>query len=498
MALRSTPKKAKRRGRPGPVADRSGAITGLETWYHGGKPGLGVAAVLKPRNMLADWAGKTVRYRTASPIDRKAEEYLAVTQDLDLARYYASIYVGPTDHHEPGDVYSVRLYSHPQIDPDHDRFFPRVAHTGPSTVIAVIETGVVLSPTSCHSVPGPVPALGRLGACIRRRWLSSAITPYAGSRTHGERPAEVRPLDALRETHCRRRSPALAPVWLTGQTGCPVPAAALYSVAPRRNSDRKAERGPALGAEPRSNTRSSEGGGFRPRNQRLVKQKCTISDVPLSTPLNESAICSALSTPRMSTYLFASSGNPQTAVELYGWNGMVSAALMVPAHFAEVVTRNLVDEVVTAAYGAMWPWDNSFTQSLPSPKTAFNPRRHLTQTREGFTSTGKVIAELKFVFWQSIFTSRHDTRLWSTRLANSLPGATEGSTDSDLRKRIYDDLETIRRVRNRVAHHEPIFNRDLQKDLNRMLELIELRSPETAAWVRQLEDVSSLLLQRPH
>lgn len=148
----------------------------------------------------------------------------------------------------------------------------------------------------------------------------------------------------------------------------------------------------------------------------------------------------------MSTHLSASAWQPQTAVELYGWNGMVSAALMVPAHFA---------------------------------------------------STGKVVDELKFVFWQSMFTSRHDTRLWNTRLASSLPGALAGSTEKALRERIYRDLETIRRVRNRVAHHEPIFTRDLQSDLNRMLELIELRSPETAVWVRQLEDVSALLLQRP-
>jgi hypothetical protein len=55
----------------------------------------------------------------------------------------------------------------------------------------------------------------------------------------------------------------------------------------------------------------------------------------------------------------------------------------------------------------------------------------------------------------------------------------------------------IRRLRNRIAHHEPIFTRDLPTGLRQMLDLINLRSPDTAHWVRALEDATTVLSQKP-
>ncbi|OAH29779.1 hypothetical protein AYJ05_11500 [Corynebacterium stationis] len=58
-------------------------------------------------------------------------------------------------------------------------------------------------------------------------------------------------------------------------------------------------------------------------------------------------------------------------------------------------------------------------------------------------------------------------------------------------------IENIRLLRNRIAHHEPVFTRNLRKDLQGMKELIEFRSPEAKAWVESLEEVSLLLDRRP-
>lgn len=116
--------------------------------------------------------------------------------------------------------------------------------------------------------------------------------------------------------------------------------------------------------------------------------------------------------------------------------------------------------------------------------------------RDRQTSPGKVIAELKFAFWQSMFTARHNVHLWDPHILNLFPNAS-GMTARQLRQRIYDDLEVIRQLRNRIAHHEPIFSRNLQADLMRILELIELRSAPAIDWVLDMEDVSSILAERP-
>lgn len=207
-------------------------------------------------------------------------------------------------------------------------------------------------------------------------------------------------------------------------------------------------------------------------------------------------VMQALSEPRMSTYLTATGDDEARAIDLYTWNARVSAALMVPAHLAEVTTRNAAHESLTAVYGDHWPWDRTFAGSLPDGGgRGYSPRRDLELTRSKYSTSGKVIADLKFVFWEKLFTARHDERLWSPRVNSLFPGSTV--TAKETRDRIRQDLEVIRRLRNRIAHHEPIFTRNLRRDLDMILHLIQIRSQETATLARELEEVSTLLNEQP-
>lgn len=209
------------------------------------------------------------------------------------------------------------------------------------------------------------------------------------------------------------------------------------------------------------------------------------------------AVIRALSAPRMSTYLKVTSGDEGRALELYGWNARISAAIMVPSHLAEVTTRNAVDEVLTDVYGPSWPWDHTLEGSLPPARPhRYSPRKDLVSTRERLVSTGQVVADLSFVFWEHMFTARHDGRLWTPHITTLFPGGHQ-EAPGVLRNRVRQDLETIRRLRNRVAHHEPIFTRNLAADLRTIFDLIEMRSPETADLARILEDATQILSERP-
>jgi len=220
-----------------------------------------------------------------------------------------------------------------------------------------------------------------------------------------------------------------------------------------------------------------------------------IRKVPVATPLDEVEIRATLSEPRSHTYLAAVGGDAYKAMELYGWNARVSAAFMLPAHFAEISLRNAAADVLERLYGPRWPWNETFVASLPNPQR-FSPRRELLNTRGWNTTTGKVIAELKSVFWEKLFTARHHDRLWEPHIAAAFPYAPDVPAEI-LRQRIYDDFSLLRALRNRIAHHEPVFARDLPDLLNRTLDLIELRSRSTADWVRAMEDVSSTIAERP-
>ena len=92
----------------------------------------------------------------------------------------------------------------------------------------------------------------------------------------------------------------------------------------------------------------------------------------------------------MSTYINATHGDTARAVSLYGWNARVSAALMLPAHFAEVTTRNAVSDARSTIYGPDWPWSTTFRNSLPSAGgRAFNARKELMRASVQDTRPGK-------------------------------------------------------------------------------------------------------------
>ena len=208
----------------------------------------------------------------------------------------------------------------------------------------------------------------------------------------------------------------------------------------------------------------------------------------------------AVSSERMATYERSSmpmgSGEP-AAIALYAWNAMVASAFLAPIHICEVVIRNTVSEALTSVYGPRWPWERAFTLSLPDPRPKYSPRRDLLQIAQLYATTGKVIPELKFAFWESMFTARHDTRLWLPHLKQVFPAAPAGLSVNQLRGRIYNDLMAIRGLRNRIAHHEPVFQRNLAGDYQNIVQLVSLKSPLLSSWLAAHQSVVRVLGTQP-
>lgn len=186
------------------------------------------------------------------------------------------------------------------------------------------------------------------------------------------------------------------------------------------------------------------------------------------------------------------------AIALYAWNAEVSAALLSPLHVCEVVIRNAAADALDAVYGPRWPWERSFIFSLPNPAgNYYSTRRDLMAVAARQPSTGKVIPELKFAFWQEMFTYRHDVRLWNTHLKRIFPNHDPAGTVVSLRNAIYADLAEIRKLRNRIAHHEPIFTRNLLGDFKRIVKLVDYRSPLVASWMVANQHASRLFSEPP-
>lgn len=218
------------------------------------------------------------------------------------------------------------------------------------------------------------------------------------------------------------------------------------------------------------------------------------------SPSQEEQIRLALSPARLGTFEAAlgSGASLSDALALYAWNAQLSAAFLAPLHICEVVLRNAIAAALEAVYGDRWPWSTVFENSLPNTGGShFNPRRELLRARQGQQSSGKVIAELKMVFWQKMLTGRFDERLWNAHLKRVMPHADRSLSVQQLRGQVHADLERLRALRNRIAHHEPIFGRFLEEDFQKIERLIGLCSPDAAVWMVNNQQATLLFAQRP-
>lgn len=205
-----------------------------------------------------------------------------------------------------------------------------------------------------------------------------------------------------------------------------------------------------------------------------------------------------LSAPRFATYLKARDNDRTKALDLYHWNLQISAAFYIPLHVLEVATRNAIVEAIELVHGGAWPWTHGFIRSLPAPqRPAYNPQRDLLHCAAELQTAGKVVAELKFAFWESMLTKRHQGRLWDRNFFTVFPDAPQGTSSDQCRSELRSDIEKIRKLRNRIAHYEPVFSRPLQDDFDSALRCIEWRSKSAATWVRDMETVQTLLNTRP-
>ena len=111
------------------------------------------------------------------------------------------------------------------------------------------------------------------------------------------------------------------------------------------------------------------------------------------------------------------------------------------------------------------------------------------------------MANLSFGFWVSLVgpggkrgnncEANYEKTLWRPALRQAFR-----YPKPLLRKEVHIRLDRLRNLRNRIAHHEPILARDLEKDHQDILELADLICPETAEWIKQRSRVLELLRLR--
>jgi hypothetical protein len=232
----------------------------------------------------------------------------------------------------------------------------------------------------------------------------------------------------------------------------------------------------------------------------MVEQGAVVKNAFSYTDAVIDALETSLSPERMATYVGCAGGDREKAVRLYTWNTAVSAAFYGPLQGLEVALRNAMHRELSARYGADW-YDNP-TAGLDAGTLARITAARADLRRDGYSDDPPhMVAALSFGFWVALLgpggrlpaygKANYDMTIWRAGVFKAFPRARLS------RKVAHAPLDYLRTLRNRIAHHEPIFDRHLAADYASLLKVAGWISAETHDWIAHHSRVPALLAQSP-
>ncbi|MBR5631012.1 MAG: Abi family protein [Bacteroidales bacterium] len=170
----------------------------------------------------------------------------------------------------------------------------------------------------------------------------------------------------------------------------------------------------------------------------------------------------AMSPERMRKYLMACANDTKRAMTLYRYNMKLSQEMFAIISCFEVTMRNMIDKEMKSHFGGDWLRDFI----LPGGQFDSDPRvdgtkRIIKKAYEGLLRGNnyihnKLLAEMEFGVWKFMFNNvqyRLSGRCLLSIFPNKPTSTPQFRYDNTF---IYNELDRINIMRNRIAHHEPI------------------------------------------
>jgi len=191
---------------------------------------------------------------------------------------------------------------------------------------------------------------------------------------------------------------------------------------------------------------------------------------------------------------------PQPASDLqlfgrYAWNMALSESLYPSLQVLEIALRNTLHHAASQHFGRDDWFDapgvlqhNHERDAIQKAKTTLNQQRKPHDA-------SRIVAEVNFGFWTSLLDTRYEQTLWPKLLKPAFPYMPRAlRTRKELSKRFH----TVRQLRNRVFHHEPIWHwRDLTQQHQQILEALAWIEPAARDLVTTLDRFPSIHGQGP-
>jgi len=199
---------------------------------------------------------------------------------------------------------------------------------------------------------------------------------------------------------------------------------------------------------------------------------------------------------RIARYLNDSNGTNEGAMQLYHWNSLTSQALYFPLQVWEVCLRNRINKFLIKKYNAKWPYDQRALRNLK--KEDFRRLRQVKARQERERNahqapTDSIVADLSAGFWVSQLSKAYEVPYtWHYNLQRVFPYEQKMG-----RQEAHDICDKLLILRNRVAHHEPIYSLDLKTRRQELERMIKAMCPGSQAYLHWGCTFETVLQQRP-
>lgn len=199
----------------------------------------------------------------------------------------------------------------------------------------------------------------------------------------------------------------------------------------------------------------------------------------MQQPELSSQLEAAISAARLSIYPPAESGETYGA---YAWNIAVCESLYPALHCVEVTLRNGIHNAATAHFGDEY-WFR--TRLAPIELPLLNEIEQTLRSQGKSLLADEFVSSFRFGFWVRLFERRYEQTLWPQLLQSVFP-----HIQGKQRRRAYirSRLMEIQTLRNRVFHHEPVWNwPDLPEQHSQILETVGWVSPAMRRFLEAID-----------
>jgi len=200
-----------------------------------------------------------------------------------------------------------------------------------------------------------------------------------------------------------------------------------------------------------------------------------------------------ISRERIEPYLKHHGNDFEKALIHYKSNILISESFYPLLSILEVGLRNSIDYQLTKRFN-----DKNWFENIEFVRIAsrfqidrISDARTNIQSEKKEITSGRIISELSFGFWTSLFDTRFDMSLWKS-LRLSFPNCPKNIRK---RKTMSSKFNGIRRLRNRIFHHEAItWNLDaLNSYKTEITEGITWLEKDLSIWLGDLNHVDETI-----